>query len=63
MKEYKFVKTDVSFFSGTVKKNYKEIVEQHAQEGWRLVQILCIPTGDFEIRAVDSIEIIFERDK
>jgi hypothetical protein len=57
MKEYKYVSADVKGLQLTykkVKENYKEIVNQHAAQGWRLVQVLDFPDG--------TTEIIFEKD-
>lgn len=39
MYEYKFVEADLGgFFSVT---NHREIINEHAKEGWRLVQVLA----------------------
>jgi hypothetical protein len=57
--EYKFVKLEPSFFTGFRKKDYKEIIHEHAREGWRLVQIFAPPTGAVGI--AEYFEIIFEK--
>lgn len=61
MKEYKFVKTTegmkgISVGSKKLEDNYKAIIEQHALEGWRLVQLVTNSVSG-------PTEIIFERDK
>ena len=43
--EYIFVKLEPGFFSGNPKGDYKEIIKEHAREGWRLVQIFAPGTG------------------
>lgn len=58
--EYKFVKTTegmsgITLGSKKLEENYKALIEQHAQEGWRLVQLVA--------NAVSGpSEIIFERE-
>ena len=61
MKEYKFVKTTegmkgINLGTKKLEENYKTIIEQHALEGWRLVQLVITS-------ASGPTEIIFERDK
>jgi hypothetical protein len=63
MYEYKFVRIEVPFgFLGTKQnpsEDYQELVRQHAQEGWRFVQIFAPGThgsGD-----VAYFELIFEK--
>lgn len=58
MYEYKFVEADLGgFFSVT---NHREIINEHAKEGWRLVQVLAF---DYDLRGrPKSYEIIFERE-
>ena len=58
MKEYKFVDANVKGIQFNYKKvrdNYREIINQHAAEGWKLVQIVVVLDG--------VVEIVFERDK
>ena len=59
--EYKFVRFRLkpTFFTGEPKDDYKEIIHQHAHEGWRLVQIFAPAIGGFG-KAV-FYEIIFEK--
>ena len=58
--EYKFVKTTegmkgVTLGNKKLEENYKALVEQHALEGWRLVQLIAnAVTG--------PTELIFERE-
>ena len=61
MKEYKFVKTTegmtgVNWGGKKLEDNYKAIIEQHALEGWRLVQLVSTSLHG-------ATEIIFERDR
>ena len=57
--EYKFVKLEPGFFSDKPKGDYREIINEHAREGWRLVQIFSPSTGNFGIS--EYFEIIFEK--
>ena len=61
MYEYKFVKategmSGISIGKKKLEDNYKELIEQHAQEGWRLVQLV-------QTSVSGPSEIIFEREK
>ncbi|MED3623053.1 DUF4177 domain-containing protein [Neobacillus thermocopriae] len=61
MYEYKFVKIEFGKLSGKPKENYKEVIKEHAREGWRFVQML---TPDLTINGVASYyELVFERTK
>ncbi|KEQ22261.1 DUF4177 domain-containing protein [Paenibacillus tyrfis] len=59
MYEYKFVKIDLKLFGNTPKQEYHEIIENHAKEGWRLVQIFAPGTSTYG--AASYFEIIFEK--
>ena len=43
MYEYKFVKIEVKegFFNSTPKDDYQKIINSHAKQGWRFVQIFA----------------------
>jgi hypothetical protein len=61
--EYKFVTLEFKVFSK--RPDYHEVIEQHASEGWRFVQIFSptfvpiLGTGSKE----KFYELIFEREK
>lgn len=55
--EYKFVTVKQNIW-GSPKENYKKIIEEHAKEGWRFVQIIG---GHYESSLGSRLEIIFER--
>jgi hypothetical protein len=57
--EYKFVRLKQGFFSDKPKGDYKEIIREHAREGWRLVQIFAPSTGN--MGRASYFEIIFEK--
>ena len=63
MKEYKFVNAcanmkGISVGTKKIKENCEKLINQHAAEGWRVVQIIRL--GE----AVGmNFEILFERDK
>lgn len=57
MYQYKFVKATLGGFFEEA--NHREIINQHAQEGWRLVQVL--PKEYNGHGKPISYEIIFEK--
>lgn len=59
--EYKFVKIELKggFRGSKPKEDYHPIVERHAAEGWRLVQIFTPPMGHYG--AAIYFELVFER--
>lgn len=62
MYQYKFITVKLEKWSLTElkpKEDYHLIVEQHAKEGWRLVQILAPPTGT--VGSATHFELIFEK--
>jgi hypothetical protein len=59
MYEYKYVECSMGgIFSGD---NHQELIDQHAKQGWRFVQIVAL-YYTMEGRA-KNFEIIFERKK
>jgi hypothetical protein len=61
--EYEFVKVDVKMmaFKGVEpKEEYHQIIDQHAHDGWRLVQIFAPPTMGYGLAGY--FELIFERE-
>lgn len=56
---YIFVKLELSRFKRTLKDDYKKIINEHAREGWRLVQIFAPGRGPYG--APSYYEIIFEK--
>lgn len=61
MYEYKYVKIKVIGLIRRPESDYHVIIDQHAREGWRLVQILTPPIGSYGI--APYYELIFEREK
>ena len=59
--EYKFVRLGdgLTKVRRKARKTYQEIVEEHAAEGWRLVQIFAPSVG--RVGAAKYYEIILER--
>jgi len=64
MYEYKFVKIEIKYkpFAKAQKtaRDYHEVIETHAREGWRLVQVFAPPIKGYGI--ADYFELIFERE-
>lgn len=58
MYEYKFVRVEVKIMSGKPKKDYQDIIVEHAKDGWRLNQIFALPRNG---GIVSFIDLIFER--
>ena len=59
MYEYKFVRLNLGWLSGEPKRDYRQVVHDHAREGWRLFQIFTPGVGGFG--QVEYFELIFER--
>ena len=57
--EYKFLTLALGFFSDKPKGDYHDIINEHAREGWRLVQIFAPGTGP--AGKASYFEIIFEK--
>ena len=57
--EYKFVrvKAGVGLF-GRFSKEYQQVIEQHALEGWRFVQVYAPTMGGW----TSTCDLIFERE-
>ncbi|MEC1261050.1 DUF4177 domain-containing protein [Bacillus swezeyi] len=60
MKEYQFVKVELSSFNKKPKEDYQQIIHDYAQEGWKFVQIFAPGTSGYGTAAY--FELIFERD-
>lgn len=56
--EYKFVRVD----KGTREQEYRQVVDDHAREGWRLVQILAPGAGGIWA-SPNFVEVILERER
>lgn len=60
MYQYKFVKINLtSIAEKTPREDYKKIIEEHAMEGWRLVQIFSPPVSN--AGSASYFELIFEK--
>jgi len=59
--EYRFVRLGEGALGvkSTAKEHYQELIQQHAREGWRLVQIFSPSTGIYG--ASQYFELILER--
>ncbi len=60
--EYKFVRIGEGWMNVKkyAKENYQKVIEEHAREGWRLVQIFAPGIGGYG--AAKYYEMIFERE-
>ncbi len=60
--EYKFVRLGQGWLSarGEAKREYQQVVHEHAREGWRLVQVFAPGIGAYG--AARYFEAIFERE-
>ena len=59
MYDYKFVKVETNKWNGEPKEDYKRIIAEHAEEGWKFIQIFAPATAGY----AKYFEIIFERTK
>jgi hypothetical protein len=61
--EYKFVRLGEGLMSVSkeARKAYKDVIREHAVEGWRLVQIFAPPIGGAGAGTAKYFEIILER--
>lgn len=59
MFEYKFVKLTTNIWNNLPKEDYQAIIAEHAEEGWRLVQIFSSMSSAMQM----NYELIFERPK
>lgn len=61
--EYKFVKIGQGFFvvKSEAEKNYQNVVQEYANNGWRLIQIFSPSLGLWGLSRY--FELIFEREK
>jgi hypothetical protein len=59
--EYKFVRLGEGFLGvrKAAKETYQEVIQQHAREGWRLVQIFAPGIGAYG--SARYYELIFEK--
>jgi hypothetical protein len=59
--EYKFVRLGEGFLAARkeARETYQEVIHQHAQEGWRLVQIFAPGIGGYG--CAKYYEIVLER--
>ncbi len=60
MFEYKFVRLAINIWTNSPKEDYQSIIQEHGDEGWRLVQIFA-PTN-MNMQAA-YYELVFERPK
>jgi hypothetical protein len=60
--EYKFVEIELKqgFLKSEAKENYRKVIQDHAKEGWRWVQIFAPGTGVYG--SATKFELIFERE-
>ena len=65
MYEYRFVRIEVEYNAFATKhklpKDYHEVIDTHAKEGWRLVQVFAPPVLGQGL--AEYFELIFEREK
>jgi len=59
--EYKFVRLGEGWMGARreAKQGYQRVIEEHAREGWRLVQVFAPGTGGYG--AAKYFEVILER--
>jgi hypothetical protein len=61
--EYKFVKVDLGgLMTRKPREDYHRLVEQYAEQGWRLVQVFAPSISVGAGGAPDYFELIFEKE-
>ena len=60
--EYKFVRLGEGWVGvrSEARRTYQDVVQQHAREGWRLVQIFAPGTGPYGV--AKYFELVLERE-
>ena len=60
--EYKFIRLGEGFLGirKAARREYQKVIEDHARQGWRLVQIFAPGTGVYG--AAKYFEVILERE-
>jgi hypothetical protein len=61
MFEYKFVKIEFKKLSGKPKEDYRDVINNHANQGWRFVQIFSPDFATSGVSVGSYYELIFER--
>ncbi|OXS64691.1 DUF4177 domain-containing protein [Priestia filamentosa] len=59
MYTYEYVKVEVNRWKGKPKEDYKEIIDEYANRGWKLIQIFAPAISGYG--SADHFEIIFEK--
>jgi len=63
MYEYKFYKIDIGGFpEKKPEENYREIIREHAKNGWRLVQVFSPTVGVISGGTSTYFDLIFEKE-
>ena len=59
--EYEFVRLGEGWFAARreARRRYRDVIAEHARQGWRLVQVFAPGTGAYG--AAKFFELIFER--
>ncbi len=59
MLQYKFIRIDINFWTGRPDLDYRQVIRDHAEQGWRFVQIFApMKSGQMSHR---YYEIILEK--
>lgn len=61
MKEYKKIRIDLSAWGREPKRDYIELANEEANNGWKLVQVFAPAIAGYG--AAKYFELIFEREK
>ncbi|WP_413305827.1 DUF4177 domain-containing protein [Bacillus sp. 1P10SD] len=61
MYDYKFVRVEIDRWKGKPTEDYQKIISEHAEDGWKFVQIFAPPISGFG--AANYFDIIFELEK
>ena len=59
MYDYEFVRVELGWFTRRPKADYHQIIREHVERGWRLVQIFAPSTSGYG--QASYFELIFEK--
>ncbi|HCN59375.1 hypothetical protein ABIC15_003044 [Exiguobacterium sp. PvP048] len=61
MYEYQYIRIDFKRLSGNPKEDYREVINQQAEKGWRFVQLIAPDFVTSGVGVGTYYELIFER--
>ncbi|MGE6556563.1 DUF4177 domain-containing protein [Exiguobacterium artemiae] len=63
MYEYQYIRIDFTRLSGARKEDYRAVINQQAENGWRFVQLIAPDFVTLGVGVGTYYELIFERQR